>query len=393
MKTAAAPPGVKTGPDPRLAILRDTLAKLGMERLVDGSWFRKAALEHMRRHSQSVTRAYWDKVYPRLDVEKRADAVIARACRRASVAGVLASAGASTGEIVSIFTEGLAAPIGVPAVALSMCSEAAYTTLLQIDLVCDLGSIYGVPFNVDDIGDVTTLFGLALDMPERRAPKRGDADADANAKPVGLTERLLVLEDGEGARLIGRKLLEDALVRNVVPVVGMAISARWNYVATRRLAHAVRRYVRYRRALLAALRALELEALPEPEILVEGAWLLATCEGDASNDTALALGLIMDHLPEKTRQSIAADRAFGDDEEGWFDALGLVPPSMHPALMDVLYLVAAADRAFQPAERRFLHRVGRALKLEVDLDRVEQICRHLSLGEDLPAELIHSASS
>jgi len=58
--------------------------------------------------------------------------------------------------------------------------------------------------------------------------------------------------------------------------------------------------------------------------------------------------------------------------------------------MDVLYLVAAADRAFQPAERRFLYRVGRALKLEVDLERVEQICRHLSLGEELPAELIQS---
>src|SRR5262249_33777655 len=152
---------------------------------------------------------------------------IARACRRASVAGVFASAGASAGEIISIFTEGLAAPIGVPAVALSMCSEAAYTTLLQIDLACDLGSIYGVPFNADDIGDVTTLFGLALGMPEKKV--RAEA-ADADARPVGLTERLLVLEDGEGARMIGRKLLEDALVRNVVPVVGMAISARWNYV-------------------------------------------------------------------------------------------------------------------------------------------------------------------
>jgi uncharacterized protein (DUF697 family) len=373
------------GPDPRLAVLREAIGKLGMERLLDGSWFRKAALEHMRRHSLSVTGAYWDKVFPRLDVEKRADATIGRACRRASVAGVLASAGASTGEIVSIFTEGLAAPIGVPAVALSMCSEAAYTTLLQIDLACDLGSIYGVPFNVDDIGDVTTLFGLALGMPEKKAQA-----TEAAARPVGLTERLLVLEDGEGARMIGRKLLEDALVRNVVPVVGMAISARWNYVATRRLAQAVRRYVRYRRALLVALRQLRLEALPEPEILVEGAWLLATVEGDATNDTALALGLIMDALPEKVRESITADRAFGDDEEGWFDALSVVPPSMHPPLMDVLYLVAAADRAFQPAERRFLHRVGRTLKLDVDLERVEKICRHLSLGEELPADLIHS---
>src|SRR5262249_60832348 len=127
---------------------RHGTAKLGMDRILDGRWFRKAALEHMRRHSTNVACAYWDKAFPKLDVEKRADTVIARACRRASVAGVLASAGASTGEIVSIFTEGLAAPIGVPAVALLMCSEAAYTTLLQIDLACGLGSIYRVALHL-----------------------------------------------------------------------------------------------------------------------------------------------------------------------------------------------------------------------------------------------------
>jgi hypothetical protein len=98
----------------------------------------------------------------------------------------------------------------------------------------------------------------------------------------------------------------------------------------------------------------------------------------------------MDALPESAKRSIASDRAFGDDEEGWFDALAVVSKSMHAALMDVLYLVAAADRAFQPAERRFLHRVGRALDLSVDLERVEKICRHLALGETPPPDLIHA---
>ncbi len=70
-------------------------------------------------------------------------------CLKASVAGAFASAGASAGELLSLFTEGLGAPIGVPAIVVSMCGEAAYTAMLQIDLACDLGSVYGVTFDVD----------------------------------------------------------------------------------------------------------------------------------------------------------------------------------------------------------------------------------------------------
>jgi hypothetical protein len=378
--STAAPP---RSSDPRLAALRVTLTRMGMDHILDGSWFRKLTVEHIRRHTRRIDGRHWDQTLPGKDDERRAGVVIARACRRASVAGACASAGASTGEILSIFTEGLGAPIGLPAAVLSMCTEAAYTALLQVNLACDLASIYGVPFDVDDVGDVTTLFGLALGLPAK------DPAAAAEDRPVGLTERLLSLEDGEAARAIGRKLLEDALLRNVVPIAGIAISARWNYVATRRLAQAVRRHLRYRRALRRALAHLELDRLAAPELLVEGAWLLGTVDGDASHDTALALGVIMDGLPAAARAKVEADRAFGDDEEGWFAALAGVPAPMHAPLLDVLCLVAAADRAFQPAERRFLHRVGRTLKLEVDPDRVDRICGHLARGEAPPADLLH----
>ena len=37
-------------------------------------------------------------------------------------------------------------------------------------------------------------------------------------------------------------------MRNIIPFVGVAISARWNYVATRLLGKKANKYVRYRRA-------------------------------------------------------------------------------------------------------------------------------------------------
>jgi hypothetical protein len=359
---------------------------LGADRIWNGGWFRRLVEDHIHKHEAQIDAAHWDQVYPDVDEEGRAAAEIARVAQHASVAGAFASAGASTGELLSLFSDGLAAPVGVPAAAASMIAEAAYTTLLQIDLACDLASIYGVPFRSDDLADISTIFSLALELQPPRPKEPGEDDT---GRPAGLTERLLEAEDGELGRRIGRKLLEESLMRNILPVIGIAVSARWNYVATRKLGATVRRYVRYRRALTRSLRQLKFEQIAEPEILVEGAWLLATVSGEPNYETTMALSLIIDALPESARRNIHGDHAFGDDEEGWFDALALAPSSMHVPLLDVLYLVAASDRILQPGERRFLKRVARAVEMPCDLERVEKICRHLRLGEMLPSELSH----
>jgi hypothetical protein len=360
-----------------------------MDRVLNGGWFRKLAIDHIRRHNAETTAAHWDRVYPGKTAEQRADAIIRSVCRKASVAGALASTGASTGELVALFTEGIGAPVGLPAAALSMCAEAAYTAFLQIDLACDLASVYDIPFDIDDIGDLTTLFSLALELPP--PVKRADAEPEPD-RPSGVIGRLIELEDGEVARRIGRKMLEESVMRNIVPVVGIAISARWNWVATKRLGAAVRRYIRYRRALRESLGQLKLDALPEPGLVAEGAWLLATVEGPPPPETAMAVGVVVDMLPESARTAIHQDRTFGDDQEGWFELLAKTPREMQRPLLDVLYLVAAANRELQPTERRFLYRVGKVLGTEIDLERVESICRHLAVGERPPPELARSVA-
>jgi hypothetical protein len=379
------------------AALRAISSRLKLDRVFNGGWFRKLAIDHIRRHAEKVNAAYWDRTYPGLTVEQRADALIRKVCAKAATAGALASTGASTGELMSLFTEGMGAPIGMPAAALSMAAEAAYTAFLQIDLACDLGSLYGVHFDVDDVADLTTLFGLALELPPpakkepatfedqaAHAPGGHGGAGAAEAEPHGLIGRLIELEDGEVARRIGRKLLEESVLRNIIPVLGIAISARWNFVATRRLAGTVRRYVRYRRALRDSLTHLRLDELAAPELVAEGAWLLASIEGPPPSETAMAVGVVVDMLPERARAAIQKDQAFGDDDEQWFEDLKGTPATMHAPLLDVLYLVAAANRELQPTERRFLHRVGHVLAIPIDLGRVEQICRHLASGEPLP---------
>jgi len=339
--------------------LRDAAKQMGARSIQDGSWFRRLIASHVKKHSEKVAKNHFERIYPNVSVEDRAQMEIRKVCTKAAAAGALGSVGASTGELLSLFTEGLGAPIGIPAMVLSMFLEGAYTTLLQIDLTCDLGLIYGIPFNPDDFGEIAVLFGLALGIDVYSKADHEEDEADA---PRGLTSRLLRLEEGEIATRIGRKLLEDAFVRNVVPVLGVPISARWNFVGTGKLG-----------------------AVGDPSLLVEGAWLLCTVDGEAGHEEMLALAAIMDLLTPAQRDAIASDRAFGDDEEQWFHELAGVPRELHEPLLDTLYLIASADRELAVPERRFLRRIGRTLGRDIDFPRIEQICRHLQHGEQPPA--------
>jgi hypothetical protein len=162
-------------------------------------------------------------------------------------------------------------------------------------------------------------------------------------------------------------------------------------VATKRLGKTARKYMRYRRALVHGCAALRLDAIAHPAMLVEGAWLLATTDGDAGHEEVMALALIMDQLSAEQRREIERDKKLGDDEEEWFDELPKVPVEMHEAMLDVFYLIAATDKEVQASERRFLRRVGKTIGRPIDFPRLERICRHLADGDDLPPGTLPSA--
>jgi uncharacterized protein (DUF697 family) len=366
--------------------LRDVARHLGAESLRDGSWFHRIVTAHVKKHAAEVRGEHWDHIYPGMDVDRRAHEQIKRVAAKALAAGVAASTLSSMGGLAALLTEGLAAPVGIPATILAMVLEGSYTSLLQIDLACDLASIYGVPFDPEDVGEVATLFAVALGVDFKKKRVEGAPDTE---QPHGLTSKLIELEEGEIAKRIGRKMLEEAVIKNVLPVIGIAVSARWNYVGTRKLAATVRKYIRYRRALVHTLGRLDLSTVTDPRVLVEGAWLVATADGDAAHEEVMAVALVMDHLSDEARRTLALDVTFGDNELEWFDSLATLPREMHDPLLDVLYLIAGTDRTLGPSERRFLRRVAKALNRVVDLERVDQICRHLASGEEPPPGVLH----
>lgn len=370
-----------------VAKVREAARQLGVDNIDDGSWFRRLVAGHIKKYFAKFRPDTWDRAYPGLDVEERADAQIRKVARKAAAAGAVAGLGASTGELLTMMSEGLAAPVGVPAAISSMVIEAWYTALAQIDLACDLASIYSVPFDSEDVGEVATLFGLALGVDIKKR-KEEEINAPLEREHDKLTEKMIELKEGEIASRIGRKLLEEAVMRNLVPFVSIPISARWNYVATKKLGFTVKKYMRYRRALEASFDKLCLTAFADPALLVEGVWLLATVDGDAGHEEILALALVMDKLAPAQRAQVALHTTLGDDEEKWFEELARAPANMHDTLLDTLSLMAATDRELQPGERRFLRRCGKVLNREVDCARVAQIAHYFASGQNVPAGML-----
>ncbi len=165
------------------------------------------------------------------NLDEQGERLIVNAARRAALAGSLFSAGSQVGELMTAVTDGLVAPLTVPAMFASAAAQAAYCTGVHVDLACDLASLYGVPFDVDDTAELATVFHLAL----------GHSEA-------------LVSDDEVLLGRIGKALVREAMF-GLVPFFGVPCSAVHNYRATRRLALQALGYVKQRRV-EAARRAL-----------------------------------------------------------------------------------------------------------------------------------------
>jgi tellurite resistance protein len=318
--------------------------------------------------------SYWDELFPGLPPEERAERRIQRMLGRCTVASIAAGAGATTAEVLPLVTKGLAGSAAIPLGFVSVGGEMLYTTALQIDLAFDLASIYGVSFAEDDVGEISTLLASALGVQMVGEPTRHDKPAaEGETKPWRVLRQM---QRDDFATHVGRALLRQAIARNAVPVAGVVVSVAWNQVVLRRFARAVHTAVRQRLAIVNACRGLELGEGGAARTILDGAWLIATADGDIRHQEALALATLIDSLSFPDR--IAAQEAsFSDDEEEWFERVVNLGPSAQSALIRVLVLVASADGELSTPERRFLRRLARALKRKIDLVAVDDFVAHV----------------
>jgi tellurite resistance protein len=342
------------------------------------SWMQRFIYREIEQRTRTRGPAYWDEQFPGRSPEQRAQARMRRMLTRATVAGIGAAAGASTAEVLSIAGEGIAALGAIPLGLLSVGAEMVYTTALQIDLAFDLASIYGVPFAHDDVGEISTLLALALGVDLVEEPHVHDKPVAPGETKMWRVMRQMQREDF--AQSVGKGVVQQAVLRNAVPVVGVIVSAAWNQIVLRRFANQVHTAVRQRVAITRACRDMHLGDPHTARIILDGAWLIATSDGSLGHHESLVLATLIDSLPVPQRID-AGEVSFSEDEEEWFVRMATLDEAARGVLVDVLSLVASADGALVTPERRFLRRVAKALGREIDLVAVEHSLERLRNGE------------
>jgi len=204
-----------------------------------GEWLLPLVQRSFRNYWERATAEYFFEKYGSEDPDKVAKRLIGVAAKNSAILGGLTGAAIATDELVAIFSAGEGG-IGLPAnlaiAAAALSAEAILLVRFQLQLVANLGRVYGVPLDPDDPEDILTILAFALggsvaDAAGRAGAKIGGVAGGGAAKKVFSKEVLKATQ--RLARKIGVKVLQKTIVRFVVPVVSIGIGTGWNYAATR----------------------------------------------------------------------------------------------------------------------------------------------------------------
>jgi uncharacterized protein (DUF697 family) len=190
---------------------------------------------------ERATLEYFHKKYGTADPEKIAKRLISVASKNASILGAMTGAAVSADEIVGILTvgeAGMGLPANIAIAGAAVSAEAMLLVRLQIQLVANLGKLYGAPLDTDDPEDILTILAFALggsvaDAAGTAGMRIGGNVAGYAAKKVFSKEVLAFFK--KVAAKVGIKLLQRTVVKYTVPIASVGIGAGWNYFATRKV--------------------------------------------------------------------------------------------------------------------------------------------------------------
>ena len=204
--------------------------------------------------------SYWNNAnvecfeakYGTKDTEKLANKLIAVAAKNSSILGGITGAAISTDEIVTIVTGGEGV-VGLPAnIAIAVTGIGAETIILirfQLQMVANLGKLYGVPLDPDDPEDILTIFAFALggsaaDAAGKFGMKVGGKLAGRTAKAVFKKETLAALK--RIAAKVGIKIFQRSIVKYTIPIASIGIGTVLNYASTKTVAKIATKHFKQR---------------------------------------------------------------------------------------------------------------------------------------------------
>lgn len=328
-----------------------------------GQWFPRLVAWYLRRRyaSPPATTALDQRPVP-----DRAQAAIRRACVLSAMSGATAGTVSTAAAIFTAETEGLATWVTVPTAAVTIGGEMVFRAWVHLSLTCDLADIFGVPIRADDAGDLWRLYALAFKTEQH-------ATDDEDDPGQALVERVVHVEGEEVGEKIGRQLLGESVVRNIIPLAGIATSSVSNWRLTRHVGDTVRRYMRYHRAIEDALTAAEGACRACYDLLVEGCWHLFIADGRLNPEETALLANLLRKMPPVERAAV--QRRFTDEEHDWSERIRDVPEAMRDPFLRALTVAAAVDKAVSLPERKILRRAARKLDRPYDQAAVDAMIR------------------
>ena len=301
-------------------------------------------------------------------IPDQARAAITRAALVSAGGGALTGAISTAAALVTAQTEGLAGFVAVPLAGAAIGFEMVWRSAVHVRLTCDLAHVFQVRFDADDTEDLLRLYALAFGAHEGKAAKEDLGK--------GVLEKVSEAEGEDVGERIGRALLGESVMRNVLPVVGIFTSAITNYLVTRRLGDTVRRYLRYQRAMADAIAHAELTCERSKLLLIEGMWFIFTADGVLAPEEAACLSHLLSDLPAEDRALLRA--RFTDDEIDWMGRVkDQVPEDMREAFLYALEVAASLDKEVSLPERRIIKRVALMFGLPFQPERLAKMIEQL----------------
>lgn len=377
--------------------LKATAQAFGWEAIKDGRWFNQFLTACLSGYHERVIQqggeAYLRSKYPGLPTEAVAAKLCEMAEQTAAIAGSLSGAAASG----AVLTAGAAVPMAVTAIM----AEVLYTIRLQLRLVYDLHLLYGIPLDAADPEDLLGLFAVVYGV---KLAEVGGIGAKTLGPEV-MRAQLYRLINGNTKAIqaavrqvlgprIARSVTQKGILKTAVPVVGVAISAGWNYTATRLMGSRVRQEVRIKAGLREEAKRLYTKLSSDELIslaVIEGLLALAIADGqfdDIEREVYLAFLRLLNLGAEQLNSLAAKVHA---DLEGVLAQLSTVDdPQTREAMGRCFCLIAASDGVLRPAEREVLGQLLNAIDQGHQLEATEDLCARYrreegSLGQAMGA--------
>lgn len=333
--------------------LKNHFRNTNFEDFKAGGWFPQFVKWMLEEYARKVDAEYIRRKYPGAGSRNQATKAISLASKHAMIAGGM-SAAAVTAMELTLPTPG--APLAIGGIGTAIMADIAFNTRLQLRTVYDLSVIYRAPLSLDDAEDCYLIFLTALGL--KLSEMAGGVVKAVGPKVIqynirkllrsGVRRFLIEIVKRIAGTAIARKLTERALLRLLVPGVGIPLSAGANYAFTKKILHAAEEQMRRRGSIIEPLLKLYKSDRSVPrELVIQGLIVVMEAPGREGwdEDQMNALRHTQTFLSLTDEQIAALEDWFERSAAQFTKTLPPLPAEARVAFLEYLTRVAALGQS------------------------------------------------